>query len=95
MIEQFKSSQAYIAVGIDHPLIENIYAILKRGEMDKGDWQKGDISFEQWNNPKVEYLIINFDEPYAEDVKKELEVWQQNNQSIPDQGERDLQMTYA
>ena len=90
MREQVKSSQAYIVVGIDHPLIENIYEILKCGEMEKGDWRKGDISFEQWNNPKVEYLIINFDEPYAEDIRIELEAWQRDNQSVSDPGDHDL-----
>jgi hypothetical protein len=43
-----KPGRNYIVINTDEPYAEKIYEILKRGQISKGKWPEGDISFEEW-----------------------------------------------
>jgi hypothetical protein len=38
----------YFIINIDEPYAEEIYEVLRRGQIVKGEWPEGDISFEEW-----------------------------------------------
>lgn len=48
MLKPIKTGREYMFINIDEPYAEEIYEILKRGQMAKGEWPEGDISFEEW-----------------------------------------------
>jgi hypothetical protein len=43
-----KPGRRYFIINIDEPYAREIYEILKRSQMAKGDWPEGDIDFEEW-----------------------------------------------
>ena len=43
-----KPGRRYFIINIDEPYAEEIYKVLKRGQMKKKEWPEGDISFEEW-----------------------------------------------
>jgi hypothetical protein len=43
-----KPGHCYFIINIDEPYAEDIYKLLKHGQMEKGEWEEGDISFEEW-----------------------------------------------
>ena len=43
-----KEGRNYIFINIDEPYIKAIYEVLKAGEIAKGTWNEGDISFKDW-----------------------------------------------
>lgn len=43
-----KPGHCYFIINIDEPYAEDIYKLLKHGQMEKGEWAEGDISFEEW-----------------------------------------------
>jgi hypothetical protein len=43
-----QNENEYFIINIDEPYAEDIFEILKRGQMAKGEWPEGDISFEEW-----------------------------------------------
>ena len=38
----------YFIINIDEPYAEEIFKILKKGQIKKGEWPEGNISFEEW-----------------------------------------------
>ena len=48
MLKEMKPGREYFIINIDEPYAEDLYEILKKGQMEKGEWPEGDISFEQW-----------------------------------------------
>jgi hypothetical protein len=48
MLKEMKPEREYFIINIDEPYAEEIYEVLKRGQMAKGEWPEGDISFEEW-----------------------------------------------
>lgn len=48
MEKSMRPGRKYIIINIDEPYAENIYQVLKEGQMAKGEWPEGDISFEDW-----------------------------------------------
>jgi hypothetical protein len=48
VLKQIKPGRKYFIINIDEPYAEQIYETLKRGQMAKGHWPEGDISFEEW-----------------------------------------------
>lgn len=42
------SQNKYFVINVDEPYAEQIYEILKSGQMAKGEWPEGDIDFEEW-----------------------------------------------
>ena len=48
MIKNMKPGREYFIINIDEPYAEEIFEVLKRGQMAKGQWPEGDISFEEW-----------------------------------------------
>lgn len=48
MLKEMKSGRKYFIINIDEPYAEKIYEALKAGQMAKGEWPEGDISFEEW-----------------------------------------------
>jgi len=47
-MRRMKEGREYFIINIDEQYAPEIYKILKRGQMVKGDWPEGDITFEQW-----------------------------------------------
>lgn len=43
-----KPGRRYFIINIDEPYAEEIYKVLKKGQMKKGEWPEGNISFEEW-----------------------------------------------
>jgi len=43
-----KPGRQYFVINIDEPYAAAVYDAMKRGEMLKGTWPEGDISFEDW-----------------------------------------------
>jgi hypothetical protein len=52
MSKEAKPGRNYFVVNIDEPYAEKIYDVLKKGQMAKGKWPEGDISFEEWKKKK-------------------------------------------
>lgn len=48
MRKTMKHGRRYFIINIDEPYSEEIYQSLKNGEMAKGTWVEGDISFDEW-----------------------------------------------
>lgn len=48
MLKRIRPGRKYIIINIDEPYAEEAYKILKKGQMKKGEWPEGDISFEEW-----------------------------------------------
>lgn len=48
MLKEMKPNREYFIINIDEPYAEEVYDVLKRGQMAKGEWPEGDISFEEW-----------------------------------------------
>lgn len=48
MLKQMKSGRKYFVINIDEPYAEKIYQVLKEGQIEKGQWPEGDITFEEW-----------------------------------------------
>ncbi|WKV08180.1 hypothetical protein Q2T46_11645 [Thermoanaerobacterium sp. CMT5567-10] len=48
MLKEMKPGRKYFIINIDEPYAAEIFEILKRGQMAKGEWSEGDISFEEW-----------------------------------------------
>ena len=48
MRKKMKPGRRYFIINIDEPYAEEIYQVLKRGQMAKGEWPEGDITFEEW-----------------------------------------------
>lgn len=48
MKKVMKPGRRYFVINIDEPYAEEIYKVLKNGQMAKGEWPEGDISFEEW-----------------------------------------------
>ena len=48
MKKYMKPEQRYFIINIDEPYARAIYEILKAGQIAKGKWPEGDISFEEW-----------------------------------------------
>ena len=46
MLKQLKPGRTYFIINTDEPYAEEIYEILKKGQMEKNEWPEGDISFE-------------------------------------------------
>lgn len=43
-----ESRRNYFIINIDEPYAKAVYEILKAGQIAKGEWPEGDISFEEW-----------------------------------------------
>jgi len=48
MKKWMKPGNKYFIINIDEPYAEKIYQVLKEGQIAKGEWPEGDISFEEW-----------------------------------------------
>lgn len=48
MLKDMKPGNEYFIINIDEPYAEQIYEVLKAGQMAKGEWPEGDISFQEW-----------------------------------------------
>lgn len=48
MLKEMKPGRQYFIINIDEPYAEEIYEILKQGQMKKGDWPEGNVSFDVW-----------------------------------------------
>lgn len=48
MLKEMKPGRRYFIINLDEPYAEEVYEVLKRGQMAKGEWPEGDISFEEW-----------------------------------------------
>ncbi len=54
MRKSMKPGRKYFIINIDEPYAEEIFEVLKRGQMAKGKWPEGDISFEAWKQQTFE-----------------------------------------
>ncbi len=48
MLKNMKPGREYFIINIDEPYAEDIFEVLKRGQMAKGEWPEGDINFKEW-----------------------------------------------
>ena len=50
MRKEFKPEHRYIFCNIDEPYAEEVYEVIKKGQMAKGPehWAEGDIGFMDW-----------------------------------------------
>lgn len=48
MLKQLKPGHKYLVCNLDEPYVEEVYEVIKKGQMAKGEWPEGDISFEEW-----------------------------------------------
>ena len=48
MIKGRKPGRFYFIINIDEPYAEEIYEILKKGQIAQNKWPEGDITFEEW-----------------------------------------------
>lgn len=50
MLKEMKDNRRYIFCNIDEPYAEAVYAVIKCGQMAKGEgaWPEGDITFREW-----------------------------------------------
>lgn len=49
MLKQLKPDQLYFIIKINEPYAEQIFELLKKGQIEKGDWEEGtDITFTEW-----------------------------------------------
>ncbi len=65
MLKEMKPGRRYFIINIDEPYAEKIYEILKQGQMKKGEWPEGDISFKEWKlqtfDCEVKEMVHTFD----------------------------------
>jgi hypothetical protein len=54
MLKNMKVGRKYFIINIDEPYAEKIYQVLKEGQMAKGEWPEGDISFDEWKRQTFE-----------------------------------------
>lgn len=47
-MKSMKPGRKYFIINIDEPYAEEIYEVLKRGQIAKGEWPEGDMSFAEW-----------------------------------------------
>jgi len=48
MRKTIKPGHDYFVINIDEPYAKVIYEVLKAGQIAKGQWPEGDITFEEW-----------------------------------------------
>lgn len=48
MRKRMKPEREYFIINIDEPYAKEIFEVLKRGQIAKGEWPEGDITFEEW-----------------------------------------------
>lgn len=60
MLKTMKPGRHYIIVNIDEPYARALYEVLKAGQIAKGQWPEGDISFEEW-------IALNWPEEKADE----------------------------
>lgn len=65
MLKPMKPGRNYMIINIDEPYAEQVYEILKAGQMAKGEWPEGDITFEEWKK-------LTFKDFYCESLKDGL-----------------------
>ncbi len=61
MQNKFKPHHLYFVINVDEPYAIDIYELLKKGQMQKGDWPEGDISFIEW----IYQNSLNFQDAYS------------------------------
>ena len=54
MRKEMKQGRKYFLINIDEPYAKKIYAVLKEGQMAKGEWPEGVIDFEEWKRQTFE-----------------------------------------
>ena len=57
VLKEMKPERRYFIINIDEPYASEVYEILKRGQMAKGEWPEGDISFEEWKDKTFEGVL--------------------------------------
>jgi len=72
MRKAMKLGRKYLLINIDEPYAEKIYAILKEGQMAKGEWPEGGIDFEEWKRRTFEGNSITTAGEQLEDFKIRL-----------------------
>lgn len=50
MRKQIKPGRRYFIINLDEPYAPEIYEVLRRGQIAKGEWPEGDISFKEWED---------------------------------------------
>ncbi|MGE4552848.1 MAG: helix-turn-helix domain-containing protein [Desulfovibrionaceae bacterium] len=48
MQKQMKPGRRYFLINVDEPYAPEVYEALKRGQMAKGEWPEGDVTFAEW-----------------------------------------------
>lgn len=56
MEKPMKPGRKYFIINIDEPYAEKIYQALKDGQIAKGEWPEGDISFEGWKKQTFAHI---------------------------------------
>ena len=63
-----KPGRNYFIVNIDEPYAEELYEVIKKGQIAKNEWPEGDISFAEWKaitfgmtDRKIVYAAVNRD----------------------------------
>lgn len=46
--DQDGKDRRYFVINIDEPYAEEIFEVFKRGQIAKGEWPEGDVTFEEW-----------------------------------------------
>ncbi len=72
MLKAMKPGRRYFIINIDEPYAEKIFEILKQGQIDKGEWLEGDISFEEW---KKQTFGVVYEDELPEMTDEEYDAW--------------------
>lgn len=56
MLKTIKPGRKYFIINLDEPYAEKIFQVLKEGQMEKGEWPEGDISFKEWKEQTFKQL---------------------------------------
>ena len=48
MLKEMKPENRYMIINIDESYAKEVYEILKAGQIEKGEWPEGNISFDEW-----------------------------------------------
>jgi len=48
MFKAMKPGNKYFVINTDEPYAKALYEVLKAGQIAKGEWPEGDITFEEW-----------------------------------------------
>ena len=59
MLKTMKPGRKYFIVNLDEPYAEELYEVLKRGQIAKGEWPEGDISFAEWEEQTFREVDTN------------------------------------